>query len=774
LPVQLTSFIGREQELAELESLIKTKNHRLITLWGAGGTGKTRLALQIAVGLANSTDFADGVWLIELATVFDEQLLVQTITQTLGIKDKLDRPLLPTLLDYLKPRKLLLIFDTCEHIAPLCAELSLTLLQTCPNLQILATSREILGVGGELVWKTPSLTLPDLQNFSDSTTLVNTSAVKLFVERAKAVQPHFELTDQNIAVIGAICVRLEGIPLALELAAARTKVLSPQQILQRLDRRLPFLITGDRSKASRQHTLKSTIDWSYNLLSVEEKVIFRRLAVFSGGWDLEAAETVCRDSNLLAKNQAADLLQQLLDKSLIVLDTYSAHAQLETRYTMLDTLREYGREALDLEQELEQIEQLHAQYYLKMAEEAEYGLWMGQQKIWLWRLEVERANLWNALNWSKKSLAAKEIGMRIAGALWWFWYIRCCPSEGEKWLSEEMLQYSKSGASSVHIKLINGVGAMYFLRGNFQRAAHLQVEAVNLARQTQDWVSLTFSLGCLAMQKIYLGEFDEAKTLTYESVRLARSLADKRLIMDEIVIRAIAFTYSCDLTETEELLNECLEVSREVNNSQCIAYSLTLIGFNHFWKGNLSEAEIFLESAICICREIDDRRLLCEALNQVGLIYSTRGDYDAAKQYIEESLKLGEEAGNRQTIAVSKQHLGKKALQQADYLTAANLLEESLKLFIQVGDKRGIILVLEDKAEIAHCKGQLSEAAYLLATTIYLRNQISVLRPPSQLQEFERKLEHYQTLFGERFFEEAVQALGNKSFEEVVAEAYNV
>ncbi|MDQ5827477.1 MAG: AAA family ATPase, partial [Chloroflexota bacterium] len=384
LPIRLSSFIGREKELAELRRLLES--NRLLTLTGAGGCGKTRLALAAADELVET--FEDGVWLVDLAPLADPSLVPQAVASTLGVREQPGRSPTETLSDYLASKKVLLVLDNCEHLIEACAELAESLLRSCPELWVLATSREALGVAGEVAWPVPSLALPDLRRTPNIEGLSRYESARLFVERTEAVKPTFSLTEQNAPSVVKICYRLDGIPLAIELAAARTKVLSVEQISERLDDCFRILAAGSRTTIPRQRTLHATMDWSHELLSEQERALFRRLSVFAGGFSLEATESVCAGEDL-EHYGVLELLSHLVDKSLIMV----AEQDGEARYRLLETVRQYGREKLDESGEEAELGRRHAGYFVGLAEKAERELSGPDQARWLTLMETEHDNL---------------------------------------------------------------------------------------------------------------------------------------------------------------------------------------------------------------------------------------------------------------------------------------------------------------------------------------------------------------------------------------------
>ena len=428
LPSELSSFVGREEELTEVKRLLE--NNRLLTLTGSGGCGKTRLALAAARKVVER--FENGVWMVELASLAEPSLVPQAVASTLGVRERPGSSLTEALSDYLRTRKLLLLLDNCEHLVDACAALAGALLHSCPGLRVLATSREALGITGEIAWPVPSLSLPDLRRLPDIESLPRYESARLFVERATTVNPNFKLTEQNAPAAAQVCYRLDGIPLAIELAAARAKVLSVEEISARLGDSFRLLAAGSRTAMPRQRTLHATMDWSHELLSQKERVLFRRLSVFAGGFTLEAAESICAGEEL-QRDEVLDLLSHLVDKSLVIM----WEDRTGTRYRLLETIRQYGKERLEEVGEAAHVRERHAGYYLAVAEEAEPELKGERQVAWLERFELEHDNLRGAISWSLERRKAQDAA-RLGWALWLFWWIRGHFAEGRRWMEQAL------------------------------------------------------------------------------------------------------------------------------------------------------------------------------------------------------------------------------------------------------------------------------------------------------------------------------------------------
>jgi predicted ATPase/class 3 adenylate cyclase len=513
LPLQLTSFVGREREMADVAGVLGRT--RLLTLTGVGGTGKTRLALQVAADLLAA--YPQGVWLVELAPLADPGLVPGAVATALGIAEDASRPLVSTLIAVLRPKCVLLLLDNCEHLIEACAQLSDALLHACARVQILATSREALGIAGETSWPVSSLELPGGQQTAQPVAeIAQCSAVRLFAERAQAVQPRFALTQQNAAVVGQICRRLDGIPLALELAAARLRALSVEQLAARLDQRFRLLTGGSRTALPRQQTLQAAVDWSFGLLSPAEQRLFAQLSVFAGGFSLEAAEAVCTGGEI-AREEMLDLLTRLVEKSLVMAETEVGNAE---RYRLLETLRQYGRERVLAGDEAAELHDRHAAYYLALTERAEPELHGPRQRHWLDHLEGEHDNLHAALAWCLEQAApgmgddaavALETGARMASALIWYWVYRDHRREAREWL-DRVLSAGGMGPA-LRAKVLRGAGWLAWDAQDLAHARALLEQSIALYRDLGDKGERAFALSLLAPVVWQEGKDEQAMTL---------------------------------------------------------------------------------------------------------------------------------------------------------------------------------------------------------------------------------------------------------------------
>lgn len=605
LPGQLTSFIGREKEIADVKKLLG--ENRLVTLTGVGGTGKTRLSLQIASTLLD--EFPGGAWFVELASITNPDVVPQAVTSTLELYELVGRDHAEALANFLEKREVLLILDNCEHLLLPCAQLAGRLLQRCTRLKIIATSREPLGITGETIWSVPSFSTPQQTNPLTPKSLRQFDAVKLFIDRARAVQPGFDLTDSNAQAVAQICTRLDGIPLALELAAARVRGMSVEQIASRLDSRFRLLTGGSRTALPRQQTLSALVDWSYNLLSEPEKLLFQRLAVFSGPFTLETAEQVCSGEEI-GEFDILDLLQRLMDKSLVLREEHHN----ETFYRLLETIRQYGREKLLASDMAEEITNRHAACFLKIAIQSDVKLRSHNQLAWFHRLGVLRDNLRAALAWLIETGQTSN-AFTFATKLDWVWFMHAEHSEGRQWLERVLEMPDTEPYRPERTRALTELGFHTWLQISSAKAQPIAEKALSAARAHNDRWNLAFALAIMALVQEGLGNWPASHALSLESMEIFKELGDRWNTIhatfihsrDEADLRetAAAFheigddhmqfplllTLSYHMLnqnrpeETRQVLRDGLLVAQEFNNKMSIA--LILSNFSEFDQINL-------------------------------------------------------------------------------------------------------------------------------------------------------------------------------------------
>jgi predicted ATPase/class 3 adenylate cyclase len=564
LPVQLTSFIGREKEMNEIKRLLGTTH--LLTLRGTGGTGKTRLSMQVAADLLDQ--FPDGVWLIELATLSDADEVGPAIATPLQVREEPGQPMLLTLTNYLRAKKLMLILDNCEHLIAECARIADTLLRACPGLQILATSREPLGIAGERTWPVPSLSIPEswreeIRGEHAAERLTQYEAVRLFIDRATALRPGFRVTNENAPYIAEICWRLDGIPLAIELAAARIRVLSLDQIATRLNDQFRLLTGGSRTALPRQQTLRALIDWSFDLLSEQERILLRRLTAFAGGRTLEAVEAVCSDDKL-QDWEVIDVLTTLVDKSLVTVEKGPGK---EPRYTFLESVWTYGREKLAETGELATLRTRHLEYFLKIAVEAAPNLLGPQQFIWLERLQPDFYNFRYALDASLEVDGLAPLGLSLAVALGRFWEIRSLLVEGRELLASILAHPANAAPTAQRAAGLGLAGRLAWLADRIQEGSAYTAEAYSIYKTLGDERGIANSALDYALYQFDTPQLDEARALVRESAAIAERLGDKRLTAGVRRVQAIEATIDKRYEESLALHEESLALYTELGDT---------------------------------------------------------------------------------------------------------------------------------------------------------------------------------------------------------------
>jgi non-specific serine/threonine protein kinase len=628
LPLQGTSFVGRDQELAE--SLKLLDGGRLLTITGVGGSGKTRLALQVATSVLDR--YPDGVWLVELAAVAEPEGVIRAVAGALGVREEADRPLEAGVVDHLRSRQLLLILDNCEHLLDVVAGLTQSLLRTSPNLSILATSREMLGVPGEVPFQLRSMALPGSGEPTEVATRYD--AVRLFSARAEAVRAGFRVSNENVGAVVSLCQRLDGMPLAIELAAARLRMLSPEQIASRLDDRFRLLTGGSRTALPRQQTLQAAIDWSYDLLDRNEKLLFNRLSVFQGGFTLEAAEDVC-GINPLESVLVLDLLAHLFDKSLVSVVEYEG----ETRYRLLETLRQYARERLTESGEAEDLREAHARYFRGLAEEALPNIRGPDEKAWQGRLEIEHDNLRQALRWAIDA-DRSDLAQGLAGSLYRFWMLRRYSEEGRRWL-EQTLALSPADPAA-HGRALLGAGTMAVLHGDLVAGRrHLEAALVALRQEANPQLTLA-AIHNLALALIDLGEYGSGAELVAEELSLAEKAGDL-LSMSFGFQQLASLLFAQDrLEEGHQMLERAIKSAAEFGSLQRLADVRSVAMMECLTLDDLDRAEVHAQhvAEIGLIETVPGRHLVVPQL-----VAGRRRNPKEAAAKIKQSMSVGIRSG---------------------------------------------------------------------------------------------------------------------------------
>ena len=724
LPIQHAPFIGREEEVATICDLLRREETRLLTLTGPGGTGKTRLALQAAAELCET--FTDGVLFVNLAPVSDPALVMPTIAETLGIQEGADQSLLERLKENLRQKQVLLLLDNFEQVASAAVQV-VDLLAACLQLKVLVTSREVLHVRAEREFPVPPLPLPDPKRLPDLAALSHYTAVALFLQRAQATKPDFQLTNANARAIAEICARLDGLPLAIELAAARVKLLPPQALLARIDQRLIVLSSASRDVPARQQTLRKTIDWSYDLLEEDEKTLFKRLAVFVGGCTLEAAEAVCNSPGDL-EEEVLDVVARLMDKSLL---GQEAVIDGEPRLLLLETIREYALERLAASGEAEAMRRQHAAFFLALAEESLPKMDSAEQSTWFKWLEADHDNLRAALRWTLEHQEA-QMGLRLAGALGsGFWVFCNHGREGRNWLEQVLAQPGAEARTLARAKALRGLGLLLQAQGDFPEAQWMLEESVSISRE----------IGAA-------GTFDLAGALT--------TLANVTLLQG-------------NPGATLKLAGESLRLFQELRVTWGAGLALWYLGRATAELDDPAGARSLLEESVALLRVAGDRGILAFSLNTLGVMALRQGDDAGARTYFEEALSVGRETGSKHSTADALAHLGSVALRMGEYHESLSFYQQSLALNREQGYKEGIAEDLAGLAEVAGLLGQQEQAAVLLGAVEALREASNSSLPDLLRAEYDRTVEGIRAQFDEAAFAKAWAKGRTMTLEEVLA-----
>jgi predicted ATPase len=645
LPAQLTSFVGRRDEMEEVGRLLGTA--RLVTLTGAGGCGKSRLSFQVARNLLES--YPDGAWLVELAPLSDPGLVPQRVAAVLGVREESGRPPVETLRDWIGSRALLVLLDNCEHLTAACRDLAAQLIRGCPGLRVLATSREALGTAGEVLWHVPPLHVPDLRGHARLTRreIGQFESVRLFVERAAAATPAFAVTEENAKTVAQICARLDGIPLAIELAAARIKVLPVGQILARIEDRFRLLTTGSHAALPHQQTLRATVDWSYDLLAAKERTLFDRLSVFAGGATLEGIEAVCSGDGF-EESEILDLVTHLADKSLLIPEEGAGGT---ARYRLLETLREYGKEKLEASGAFPRLSGAHAEHFAAIAERAEPELRGPDQSRWLERLEEEHDNLRLAMD----RLESAPLALHMAASLWRFWWVHGHFSEGRRRLASALAR-SEEADRRDRAKALRGAAALARGQSDFVSARAYVEESLAIERSDGDGEGIAASLHELGNLDDNQGDRESARRHFEEGLRIRRELGDRRGVSGLLHNLGILAQTQRDYERARALISESLAINRELGNRAWEATALNALGSVAFDEGDQVSARRFQEQGLAIHEELHDPWGTAFTLRELGKIAIEERDEQTASTKLRESILAFQEMGAREEVAETLEH----------------------------------------------------------------------------------------------------------------------
>lgn len=721
LPHLPAHFIGREAEIDSIQTLLKS--NRLVTLTGTGGIGKTWLAKQATQEIKSR--FTSGIWFVDLAGLAadaDQSLVEQKVATTLGVQEQKHRSLLETLSTFLRERELLLILDNCEHLLQACATLTDHLLSSSSTVRVLATSRERLNIPFERPYPVPSLAVPDLKQLSAASGDITAQvlaydSVRLFVERAGNLRD-FTITDVHAPLLAAICHRLDGIPLAIELAAARARSMPLSQLEEELDDCFRILIGGNRAALPRHQTLRATLDWSHNLLTVQEKALLRRLSVFAEGCSREAAEQVCAGEGI-ATRAVLELLTSLLDKSLLVYKEEAGKA----RYHLLETVRQYGQDWLTQTGERDAVRARHRDYFLQLAEQAEPELEGANQAEWLQRLETEHENFQAALEGGILAGDARTC-LRLCGALSPFWWTRGYLSEGRQWCARTLDMAGSQERAYDRAKALNAAGLLAHYQSDYVFARSCHEEALGIWEELGERSGMAHSLLHLGQAAHYQSDFNIARSCYAASLTLWRELGDQGNTIRSLNSLGDVAAKQGDSVFARSCHEESLAICREMREPGNIARALLHLGHTLLSQWDFSGAISCYEQCLTICQETGDRRGILRALSGLGVAAQYQCDYSRAQSYFEKALALYREAGDRRSTANILNNIGSTLYAQRDYKSACSYYAESLTIYREIEDRQGIAYAHIGMVYLAHAQGDYPTALAHLEESLPLFREV--------------------------------------------------
>jgi predicted ATPase/DNA-binding XRE family transcriptional regulator len=705
LPAALTTFIGREKEQAAVIHLIA--KHRLVTLTGSGGVGKTRLSIKVGEQIVGN--YVDGVWLVQLATILDPLLVSRTTAIALGLRAKSRRPVIDILCDYLREKNLLIILDNCEQLVNACAKMTNQILHAAPNVRILATSREAFGMEGELTYRVPSLGVPETQSLPQVDTLIQYEAVKLFVDRATSAVPAFTVTNDNISFIAQICYRLDGIPLAIELAAAKVRVLSIEQITDRLDDRFRLLIGGNRTALARYQTLRATIDWSYNLLTPREQVLLRRLSVFVGGWTLESAESICEGGSVKTED-VLYMLEQLINKSLVIVE----EAGQAARYRMLETIRQYAREKLAESGEGKVVRSRHLDFFLAIALRFKHEVHGSQALNWMKRVNTEHDNLREAMNGAGEAGEALS-GLRLGAALHYYWLAQGYWGLGRELLERLLARPEAAGHTLARADALNLAGDLATQLGDLKAARTLLEESKAIGLELSEEGKRSLGWARMLLGQSWMGHNTAmAQHELNQSIVLLREAGEAWRLAIALLLRGGLAGDQGDLVQAHEFFSESLAILQKNGDTWTAALPTQSLGWVFYCLGEYTIASAHLQQALAIYRTAEDKNDIPGPLAHLGSIAVLEGNDDQATRYFDERLVLARELMNKAMIANALCDLGIVTGHLGDFARSTALLHEGLRLSQEIDN---MYLIAACLAGLTSIQQKPHRAAQMLAAS---------------------------------------------------------
>lgn len=753
LPIPQTRFIGREQQIDAIKQSIVA--HSLTTLVGIGGVGKTRLSLQVGADLLDIAP--DGIWFADLASLTDPALVPQTVANTLGLQEDASRPTLDTLTTFLNPKTTLLILDNCEHVINAVTELVASLLQTCPNLKVLVNSHQALGISHESVYHVPLLSTPDPNTNYAPEALMGFESVRLFFDRAQAVAPDFTIQNDNARSIAQICARLDGIPLAIEFAAARVNTLGMSQLAENVNDLFDLLTREGSDNLPHQQTLNTIINWSYDLLPDSQRALLRQMSVFAGGCTLDAVEAVCQpgltgslDNPNTASHNMLGLLTELANKSLVVIYDGASNP----RYRLLESVRHYAREKLAETRDGPAVRERHLKYFINLARHAEPELVKPQMVEWLRRLEMELDNIRAALRWSLTN-QTPELGLQLANSLLWFWAEAGYVRDGYDWLTELLNHPQAQSHPRARARALGIMG--YFLAlGDFGKDSRpILDESLALYRELKDKSGVAHAL-------LYKGIFifrehdaKEGASLILESLEIYRELEHK-LGMFAALSYLGSIIYENNYSRARGYLVEAMELAYELDYLSGIARSLANLGHLALRHGDYPAAHRWLEEALTTQARLGKGRYAIYTLSHLGELANREGDYAKAQAYYKECLALIDQTGGLSTMAgwiLVK--FGHAAIGQGNVVNARNFLDQSIQNFKRANEKIGIVFAVEGLARLALMQAQPAETVCLVAWADSIRKSIDNPRPQIEQADVDNDIAKCRAMLTPNAFDEA-------------------
>ncbi|MFZ0665404.1 MAG: tetratricopeptide repeat protein [Acidimicrobiales bacterium] len=707
LPVSRTSFIGREGDKRDVKKLLQ--NDHMVTIVGPGGAGKTRLSIEVAGDVA--PEFSDGAWLVELGGLTDPNLVPSAVAQAIGIRSEADRDMSDALCEGIGDRSLLLLLDNCEHLLDACAQLADAVLRSCASVKILATSRERIGIPDEVVWSIPSLGVPPPGEL-ESSDLVSHDAVRLFCDRAAHTFPDFTFDARSVSAVAEICRRLDGIPLAIELAAARVGSLTPQEIATLLDDRFELLDGGNRAALARHRTLRAALEWSFELLSPDERLLFNRLGIFAGSWSIEAANAICSSSGSVIRTLAH------LSQCSLVVRTMTEDGQ--TRFSMLETVRELAWRHLEESQDLAEMRVAHLEWFRSIASDSD--LEGGAQRKWLDLLTADQENLRNALEFALDDRRS-DVALEMAAQLAPFWRVHGDVVEGLDWLERALAQ--SNSLSRDRAAALLGAGGLMVMNGDYRKARSTLEESARLSNQLEDQHGAARTTLDLAWVAWHEGDVFEAARQLASYLEILKDTGDGKGLADAHRMAGVIAAERHDLEVATEHLEEALSIFERIGDLLGAGSALMSLGITAEYRGDLLAACDLMEQSLTKAREAGDPRRIAGALDNLGFFWQQRGDLDRARDLHSESLETFRSIGDRSHLAAALTNLGSTARQQGSLEEARSLLTESLTIARDTEDRsRDVADVLEELAALDVAEGHFDRGLLLFASAEQIRDAV--------------------------------------------------